>query len=275
MKRIATAAVGVPLALAAVFRLPGLWFFLVVLILIELGVAEYARLVERSAPACPSRLLLVLVPIGAVVLSPGLRTAAFREPAIGMVTIVALAVSVGIGSMVLLLRVPPEQGLISLGALTFGLAYFALPVASLHYLQQLDPYLVVLLFAVVWLGDTAAFYCGKRWGRHKMAPRVSPNKTWEGAVAGIAAAVLAGVLWCYWRSGESSPSVIWLVAITAVAGQLGDLVESLIKRGAGVKDSGDLLPGHGGVMDRLDALFFAAPIMMLGANLWLEGGPTP
>ena len=275
MKRIATAVVGVPLALAAVFRLPGLWFFLVVLVLIEVAVSEFARLVERSAPACPSRLLLVLVPLGAVILSPGLWTATFGEPGIGMLRLAALALSAGIGSLVLLLRVPPEQGLISLGALTFGLPYFALPVASLYYLQQLDPFLVVLLFAVVWLGDTAAYYCGKRWGRHKMAPRVSPNKTWEGAAAGLAASMLAGAVWCYWRTGELRPAVLLLVAVTAVAAQLGDLVESLIKRGAGVKDSGNLLPGHGGVMDRLDALFFAAPVMMLGVSLWVEGGLAP
>lgn len=270
-----TAAVGVPLALAAVFYLPGLWFFLVVLAVIEIAVSEYGRLVERSAPASRSGLLLILVPVGAATLSPGLWSEAFGQAGIEVLWWVALVLSLGLGTLVLLLRVPPEQSLLSLGAWAFGIPYFALPVASLSYLQRVDASIVVLLLAVVWLGDTAAYYCGRRWGRHKMAPVVSPNKTWEGSVASLVTSILVGAVWSYWKTGELRPAVLLVVLVTAVAAQIGDLLESLIKRSAGVKDSGALLPGHGGVMDRLDALFFAAPVMMLGVGLLREGGLAP
>ena len=102
-----------------------------------------------------------------------------------------------------------------------------------------------------------------------MAPVVSPNKSWEGAVAGLVVAVLATAAWSWWRLDRLSWPLIALGAVTAVAAQMGDLVESLIKRGAGVKDSGNLFPGHGGVLDRMDALMFAAPVWLLG--LWLVG----
>jgi phosphatidate cytidylyltransferase len=102
-----------------------------------------------------------------------------------------------------------------------------------------------------------------------MAPSISPKKSWEGSVAGFATAVLAAAVWSVWRLGSLDGALVGVAACTAVAAQLGDLVESMIKRGAGVKDSGHLLPGHGGMFDRLDAMLFAAPVLLLG--LWLVG----
>ena len=142
-----------------------------------------------------------------------------------------------------------------------------------------------LVFGLVvsWIGDTGAYYVGRRWGRHKLAPRISPKKTWEGAAASLAASV--GVGWLLFAHAEAISSallswglivrrdglfgletpamgpVILLTIVLNIAAQLGDLVESLIKRGADVKDSGALLPGHGGMLDRIDALLFAAPVL--------------
>jgi phosphatidate cytidylyltransferase len=150
---------------------------------------------------------------------------------------------------------------------------------------------------VVWSGDVAAFYVGRVLGKHKLAPRISPGKTWEGAVASLIAAVAFGVGWVHvsapyfmakWQlwccgpvgilyAGEipthialtrgSIPLIIALAAVTNVFGQLGDLFESAIKRAANVKDSGNLLPGHGGVLDRVDALLFAAPVFYFSVLL--------
>jgi phosphatidate cytidylyltransferase len=124
----------------------------------------------------------------------------------------------------------------------------------------------------VWAGDIAALYVGKNLGRHKLS-HLSPNKTWEGSIASIAGSVLAGlaVVWAGEVLSARGSTVlhimqpVWqsaiLAAILNIAAQLGDLLESAIKRGAGVKDSGTMLPGHGGILDRIDALLLAAPVL--------------
>ena len=133
--------------------------------------------------------------------------------------------------------------------------------------ENIPLFVGVLLLAIVWLGDSGAYYIGKTWGRHKLAPRVSPNKTWEGSIASTAAGLLAAAVWSYWRLGEVDGWILLLAGLVSIAAQIGDLVESLLKRGAGVKDSGQILPGHGGMLDRMDALLFAAPVMWLGVEL--------
>jgi phosphatidate cytidylyltransferase len=136
---------------------------------------------------------------------------------------------------------------------------------------------------VVWAGDIFAYFIGKSMGRHLMAPRISPKKTWEGAAASVLASVAVGWLLfnyalpissAFLRAGliqrrdglfgleqPAMGPIIVLTIVLNIAAQLGDLVESLIKRGAGVKDSGAMLPGHGGMLDRIDALLFAAPVL--------------
>jgi phosphatidate cytidylyltransferase len=132
-------------------------------------------------------------------------------------------------------------------------------------LHGVSPHLLMYVLIVNWAGDAGAYYVGKRFGRHKMAPRVSPNKSWEGAAASVAASVLVAVpyLWHFVRDAGSAPIPLF-IALTAaanIAGQLGDLAESAMKRGAGVKDSGALLPGHGGLLDRVDSTLFALPVV--------------
>ena len=269
MKRVFTAAVGAPLALAAIFWLPGEWFFLVTLALFLGGAMELVRLSRHHAPERPLWSLLILVPAAAVAMGPWPLRLPEGSPAQAGLLLAAAAVSVGLGTLVLATRTPTDQAVATLGVLAYAVPYLSLPVASLYHLQRIGPWVFLALLAIVWLGDTAAFYCGSRWGRHKMAPVVSPNKSWEGAVAGLVVAVLATAAWSWWRLDRLSWPLIALGAVTAVAAQIGDLVESLIKRGAGVKDSGNLFPGHGGVLDRMDALMFAAPVWLLG--LWLVG----
>lgn len=167
----------------------------------------------------------------------------------------------------------------------FGFCYVALPMAFLVEIRQQwsGAFLVLYLLLIVWAGDIFAYFVGRSLGRHLMSPRISPKKTWEGAAASLIASLLVGTLLYNYalpictallkahlierRDGifalqkpELWPVVLLSAAIN-VAAQLGDLVESLIKRGAGVKDSGTLLPGHGGMLDRIDALLFAAPVL--------------
>jgi phosphatidate cytidylyltransferase len=274
MQRLLTAAIATPLALGAVFFLPHELFFVFVALLLEWAVFEYTRIVRPRAPHAPVGLLLVLAPLAALGLTAVLTITGDAAPTpanLRFLELVLLAAatffSVGLGTLVLFSRAPLEESIASLGIFGFGIPYFALPVASLHQLQRSNPWLLFLLFAIVWLGDTAAYYFGSRFGRHKMAPVISPKKSWEGAAAGFATGIAAAAAWSCWRLHRLEPGVLLLAAITAAAAQVGDLVESMIKRGSGVKDSGTMLPGHGGMLDRLDATIFAAPVMLLAVRL--------
>ena len=171
-----------------------------------------------------------------------------------------------------LTQVLPET---SAGAL--ALLYIAFPLSLLPRILALEngTALLLFLFLCVWCGDIAALYIGKNFGRHKLAPKLSPNKTWEGAIASVLGSLVFGmglILLGDWLDVRNSPftrlhtSEPWwqfllLAILLNVAAQLGDLVESALKRGVGVKDSSTLLPGHGGVLDRIDALLLAAPAL--------------
>jgi len=167
----------------------------------------------------------------------------------------------------------------------FAFAYVALPLGCLVQIreQASGAFLLLYLLLLVWAGDIFAYFVGRSLGRHLMSPRISPKKTWEGAAASMIASVGVGMLLFNYalpistalfnahliekKDGlfalEKAPlwPIILLSAVLNIAAQLGDLVESLIKRGANIKDSGTILPGHGGMLDRVDALLFAAPVL--------------
>lgn len=164
---------------------------------------------------------------------------------------------------------------------SFGLIYIAYPLSLIPVFAQMENGIALLLFLMltVWTGDTAALYVGRSFGKHKLAPRLSPGKTWEGAIASVLGSVLVAallVLADYVLSSHGFAQLhisepLWqtliLAALVNTAAQIGDLLESAIKRGVGVKDSGTLLPGHGGILDRIDALLVAAPVLMFLINL--------
>lgn len=261
MKRLLTAAILVPLALAAVFGLPGWAFLLVAALPITGGAVEFARLARSTAPTAPWLLLPVLVPLVAAALArgiaPGVATDGYAVLLFGALLAVALS------AVVLLSGTPPAEALAAAGGFAFGVPYFAVPIAALYGIQRHDPWLLFLLLAIVWLGDSAAYYVGSAIGRHKLAPSVSPNKSWEGAIAGFLTSLAATAIWSQLRLGAVDLPLVAIGGATALSSQIGDLVESLLKRGFGVKDSGALLPGHGGFWDRMDAMLFAAPTLLL------------
>ncbi|MBP7586352.1 MAG: phosphatidate cytidylyltransferase [Thermoanaerobaculia bacterium] len=271
MKRLLTAAIGVPAALFAVFRFPEWAFLLLLLVVFEWAAIEFLAMVRPLAPEAPWRLLLVSAPLAAVAIERGLSAGLSRGLALDAHWLLLLASAIAIVPpvAVLLARTPIEQTIPATAILAWGTLYFAAPVASLVLLQQLDPWIFFLLLAIVWLGDTAAYYVGSAWGRHRLAPVVSPKKSWEGAIAGLATSLAATAIWSLWRLDAVDPALLAVALATAIASQLGDLVESLVKRAANVKDSGAILPGHGGMFDRFDAMFLAAPVMLLG--LWIAG----
>lgn len=181
---------------------------------------------------------------------------AYAVPGLSILVIIALATALRYAD---LRDVLPQVACAFLGALyTFAPWYFAtlLRAASVHWL--------LFALALNWAGDSVAYYVGRSLGKHPLAPTVSPKKSWEGAIGSVAGSVLFGCLYM----GHFMPSVaLWKVAVIAVvanvAGQFGDLAESAMKRGAGVKDSGNILPGHGGILDRVDSSLFALPVVYI------------
>lgn len=275
MQRLLTGAVAAPLALLAVLTLPSDGLFVAVLLVVTGAAIEYARLARHWAPSAP---LGVLAPLVAIVSTAVFAILRAPERLVGdqptaLALVAGLAIVPAAPALVILLsRTRVAEAGIAIGLITFGVPYFAAAILSLYGIHRVDPWLLVALLAIIWAGDTAAYVVGSRFGRHKMAPTISPNKTWEGAFGGFAAslAVFAGLL--AWRLGEVPSGWLVVAALTAILGQAGDLVESLFKRGVGVKDSSNLLPGHGGLFDRLDALLLAAPAFLIG--LWWLGWPA-
>jgi phosphatidate cytidylyltransferase len=167
-------------------------------------------------------------------------------------------------------RVAIADVLPAIAASSAALIFVAWPFS---YLVRMDgnlstgPVLVLFALAIVWAGDTVAYFVGKSMGRTKMAPALSPKKTWEGALGNVIGSLIVGYCFARWQNGDV---MAWLATavLANIAGQVGDLVESAYKRGAGVKDSGAMLPGHGGMLDRIDSLIFAAPVVWLAAG-WL------
>lgn len=144
----------------------------------------------------------------------------------------------------------------SWGALYLGLFFsFVIRIRRLSH----GLHIAFAFFLIIWATDTLAFFVGRQWGRKKLLPKISPSKTWEGTIGGTLGGILMGLLMAHW-SGLTLFEGVFLGLVVSVFGQLGDLLESAIKRYAGVKDSGVLLPGHGGILDRFDSALFALPI---------------
>lgn len=162
----------------------------------------------------------------------------------------------------------------------FGILYITLPFAALNYISFNEEFyskiglsgnwsLLTGFFIILWTSDSMAYLVGRKFGKHKLFPRISPGKTWEGFIGGVVFAVIAGYIYSLVTKDVQADSTInaslhWIVMslIISVFGMLGDLSESLLKRSGGVKDSGSLLPGHGGVLDRFDGIFFSSPIIL-------------
>jgi phosphatidate cytidylyltransferase len=265
MRRLLTGLALAGALVPALFLLSSVWFFGVVLAIALLGAGELIAIARRLAPGGPYEVLYLSVPALACALVLDLSATSAAGVAF-TATVLAALVLLGL-TLVVVTDTPIEQASLAAGLLVLSTPYLALAPAAVYRIHREDPWLVFLLASVVVLGDTAAYYAGKELGRHKMAPVISPKKTWEGAVAGWLMSMGCGVVYSLWRLGGIDIRLLAVCAVAAVSGQIGDLAESTFKRGAHVKDSGTLLPGHGGVLDRIDALLFAAPVFYLGL-LW-------
>ena len=170
---------------------------------------------------------------------------------------------IGITVLTLWTKRPMVEALPAAGVSSSGLLLVAFPLTfaiRLHHIPSFGPALLFFVLVITWIGDTSAYFVGRTIGKHKLAPVLSPNKTWEGAIAGIVGALLVAFAFAP-RLNIPLQHLLGMAAVGNIAGQAGDLLESSFKRSAGVKDSGTLLPGHGGVLDRIDALILAIPVV--------------
>ena len=295
MKRVLTAVILIPIVVLALFRAP-LWLFSLLVLGVALLAAKEYLDIAQSYGLRPFREMdyLFMVCVFLAAYSSGeMMLSNFARPVAVMIT------AAGAAGMLLLLGAPfilmiagmrraeLSQSLPDAATSFLLLPYVGLPLALIVLLRVYSNGALFLLFTmiVVWSGDIAAYYIGRALGKHKLAPRISPGKTWEGAIASVAGAVFIALIlfghlrpiffalrrihffppnigdaWAPPRASVPMISVIAFALCVNVAAQLGDLVESMLKRGGGVKDSGALLPGHGGVLDRIDALLFAVPV---------------
>jgi phosphatidate cytidylyltransferase len=169
----------------------------------------------------------------------------------------------GVAALTLFTKRPIVEALPAAGISASGLLLVAFPLTftvRLHGFSADGPKLLMFALVITWVGDTSAYFAGRALGKHRMAPVLSPNKTWEGTVASLLGALLVAVVFAKWLT-VPLPHLLGMAAVGNAAGQAGDLLESAYKRSAGVKDSGSLLPGHGGVLDRIDALILAIPVV--------------
>ena len=169
---------------------------------------------------------------------------------------------------------PFENMIASTGATLLGVMYVALlgghlVAVRMGFQQQRAAHLLSFFFLVIMGSDTGAYYTGRAFGRYKLAPKISPGKTWEGAVGGMLASLLMAAVAHYWFFPELPLKLaLPLAAVMNILGVLGDLTESALKRGAGAKDAAQILPGHGGLLDRLDSLLFNAPVLYYFGRLY-------
>ena len=297
MKRVLTAVVLIPIVLILVLRAPVPVLAVAVAVVAVLSLREYVDLVRHYnvAPYCRVLYVLAVVALGLVAALMGetyLETTA--KMLFGIVGATALVLMFFFA--VAMRREPLSEGFPAASAAVFGFLYIVVPLGMLLQLREQGSgaFLILYTLIVVWAGDTVAYYTGRAIGSHKLAPRISPGKTWEGTAGSFLGAIVSGVLVFAYSQPISiglmnahlltpdqaflppgGVTALWpyavLSAVINVAAQIGDLAESLLKRGAGVKDSGSILPGHGGMLDRIDALLFAAPVIWYYAALRILG----
>lgn len=257
LKRIVVAVFAIPLIIAASYF--GSYYFFIFVLFI--GLASYFEFAKFSkSKSAEANLFLGLIVTAVIIFNQ-------FKPFTGTYTLLAVAIP-----LILIFELFRNKGsaLLNLGITFLGIFYIGFFSSFLISIRQIYPdvdglyvrggYLIIAMLASIWLCDTAAYYGGTALGKHKLFPRVSPNKSWEGAFFGFIFAVAAFVIArAVFLDFLTLKDVIILGVIIGTIGQVGDLVESLLKRDAGIKDSSAILPGHGGIFDRFDSLLFSSP----------------
>jgi phosphatidate cytidylyltransferase len=256
VKRWITGLIALPFLVFFIYR-GEVWFCLLVTVAAALGLWEYFRIVLKQ-----SEKIFSLLPLFAFLTAGGLLWAAFKGAADLMAAILAFNLMAGGLIAIRHFDAFPET-LVILPKQLLGIVYVPLFASFLVLIRNGADGMgwIFFLVFIVFAGDTSALYIGSFYGRHKLSPAVSPGKTIEGSLGGLAANLVFGALAkAFFLPLLSWPQALLYSLLIGTAGQVGDLFESMLKRSSQVKDSGTLLPGHGGILDRIDALLFAAPV---------------
>jgi len=290
-KRVATAVVLIPLVVGLVLAAPTALVAAALALVILLAIFEYFSLGEaighrayRLWTAFCAMLLAYVQYLAAMDAQYSLNDGPAIHRVLGLFRLATPSVAdvlfiflIGITILTLTTRRPLVEALPAAGISSSALLLIALPLTfavRLHGIALVGRYLLLFSLVITWIGDSAAYFVGRAIGKHPFAPHLSPKKTWEGAAASFLGSILIAIALA--GSHLVNIAAIHLVGMAAacnVAGQMGDLLESAYKRSAGVKDSGTLLPGHGGVLDRIDALVLAVPVVWY-YWLWIYSQPV-
>lgn len=267
-QRLLTALILLPFVVWGILQLPLVYFALLFALVIAAGGWEWGALMQLASGVVrlAYSLLIVLALAAAWWLFNQTQTDWLALPLIGLLWwLLALA---------WVLAYPRTSRQWSARWRLFIIGLFVLvpawlSVVGLHARADIGPYLVLYMLSLIWVADSAAYFGGRRWGKRKLAASVSPGKTWEGVATAIVASGLYAILAAelFQLPGNQWLAFVVLSLVSVMFSILGDLAESMFKRHAGVKDSGNLLPGHGGVLDRIDSITAAAPVFVVG--LWL------
>lgn len=253
--RMLTSIMLMPIFLAALFLLPEIYWALLMFAVILMGIWEWAAMAKFPPMARVVYLLLTLVTGVTLILASGARIAYFQQYGMFWGILAATLFWIAIAPIWLVTRFNLKN--MYLMAVAGWLVIVPLWFALVS-LRRISPWLLLSILAAVWIADSAAYFFGRRFGKHKLAPKISPGKTWEGVIGAWVAVSLYGFVLCltlhldYWLIAG-----LWGMTVLSI---MGDLLESLMKRQANVKDSGTLLPGHGGMLDRIDGLTSSLPL---------------
>lgn len=276
MKRILTAVVALPILIASIL-IPWLWWLFVALAAAAMVIALWefyvlAKKLKLKPDAAAGYLAGAAIVTIAVLIQQ-------NDPGVSVLLIQFVIIIFTAGTLITAtFRGAPFDSMIaSTGATILGVLY--IPFLGSHLIsirtgfdQTLSAHLLSFFFLVLMGADTGAYYVGRALGKRKLAPSISPGKTWEGVIGGVVAALAMAALAHFWFFRELPLKYILpLAVIMTVVGILGDLAESALKRGAGAKDAANILPGHGGILDRLDSLLFNAPLIYYFARFYFQG----
>jgi phosphatidate cytidylyltransferase len=261
--RIITAAMLIPVVIAFIFLLDRIWFSVLFAVFVAIGAWEWAGLCKLSEKMkCLYSLFIVLI----------LSVIYWLDNNFLYSSIILSGVIYWFYAVVVIISYQKQRHLLGNSSSVLMLVGMLLLIPMWSGLTLLKSFsengasLIMCLMLLIWGADTAAYFVGKRWGKRKLASRVSPGKTWEGTLAGIGSAVIVAVCYVIVSNKNLDDSLLFvgLSILTVIGSIFGDLMESLVKREAGQKDSGSILPGHGGVMDRIDSLTAASPVFVFG-----------
>jgi phosphatidate cytidylyltransferase len=255
LKRVIVALIAIPLIYLCLTELPPIYFLLLLSLVSALAQYEFCSMYKSSATAT------TLGITGGIAL---LASSHFLPDTGGSGLMTLVIVIITITSVRLLMTKNPSSALRDIAPAIIGLMYIPLLLIPIWYLRLIGYEWIILLLMCVWGSDTFAYFVGKNFGKKRLYKEISPNKTVAGAVGSVAGGIVASMLFGSLLLKELSiPSLLLVGAALGSVTIVGDLVESMFKRDAGIKDSGNIIPGHGGVLDRIDSILFAAPTLYL------------